>query len=193
MTPKLNGLTVIAGENDSGKSTVGKMMFSIVKAASRYEQDLNENKEHIIRRLIEDIYLFARNVSVHPTVKDSIDFRELLRNTFHPSIFFKEIKPFINSIQNSLFETSEEAINRIIESKLEVIELSESKSLKTRILPKLNELKTAIFIQEDNEVRILRALKRILFSEFYSEISPKGHSKISSVEITEGNVPSFTF
>ena len=36
----LNGLTVIAGENDTGKSTVGKLMFSIVKAVSRYEQDL---------------------------------------------------------------------------------------------------------------------------------------------------------
>ncbi|MBA5249383.1 MAG: ABC transporter ATP-binding protein, partial [Gammaproteobacteria bacterium] len=31
---ELSGLTVIAGENDSGKSTVGKLMFSIVKAIS---------------------------------------------------------------------------------------------------------------------------------------------------------------
>jgi predicted ATPase len=28
---ELSGLTVIAGENDSGKSTVGKLMFSITK------------------------------------------------------------------------------------------------------------------------------------------------------------------
>ena len=27
---KLNGLTVIAGENGSGKSTVGKMLFSVI-------------------------------------------------------------------------------------------------------------------------------------------------------------------
>ena len=40
---KLNGLTVIAGENDTGKSTVGKLIFAIVKAASRYEQDLKES------------------------------------------------------------------------------------------------------------------------------------------------------
>jgi len=30
---KLNGLTVIAGENDTGKSTVGKILFSVIKAA----------------------------------------------------------------------------------------------------------------------------------------------------------------
>lgn len=28
----LNGLTVIAGVNDSGKSTVGKMLFALIKA-----------------------------------------------------------------------------------------------------------------------------------------------------------------
>ena len=29
---KLNGLTVIVGENDSGKSTVGRVLFSVVKS-----------------------------------------------------------------------------------------------------------------------------------------------------------------
>ena len=43
-TVKLNGLTVIAGENDTGKSTVGKVVFCIIKAVSRYEEDFNESK-----------------------------------------------------------------------------------------------------------------------------------------------------
>ena len=29
---ELNGLTVIAGANDTGKSTIGKLLFSIVKS-----------------------------------------------------------------------------------------------------------------------------------------------------------------
>lgn len=32
---KLDGLTVIAGENDSGKSTVGKVLYSIIKSISK--------------------------------------------------------------------------------------------------------------------------------------------------------------
>ena len=157
---ELNGLTVIAGENDSGKSTVGKMMFSIVKAASRYEQDLNENKEHIIRRLIEEIYLFSRNASAE---RNSEGFREL----FSPTNFFEDLKPFINSSQEILFGTNVQAIDEILESRIQFIELAKSNYLKTRILPKLDELKNAIFIQEDSPTRILRALKRVLFSEFY--------------------------
>lgn len=183
---ELNGLTVIAGENDSGKSTVGKMMFSIVKAASRYEQDLNENKEHIIRRLIEEIYLFSRNASAE---RNSEGFREL----FSPTNFFEDLKPFINSSQEILFGTNVQAIDEILESRIQFIELAKSNYLKTRILPKLDELKNAIFIQEDSPTRILRALKRVLFSEFYSEISPKGQSKKSEVQLTEGDVSTFTF
>lgn len=187
---KLNGLTVIAGENDSGKSTVGKLIFSIVKAASRYEQDLNENKEHIIRRLIEEIYLFSRNSSMGFSPQSFVDFRD----SFNPPRFFEEIKPFINASQNVLlFETNEEAIDRIVESRVQFIESAKSDSLKTRILPKLEELKNAIFIQEDSAIRILRALKRVLFSEFYSEISSKGHSKTSIVQLIEGDVSTFTF
>lgn len=33
---KINGLTVISGENDTGKSTVGKAIYSIVKSVSTY-------------------------------------------------------------------------------------------------------------------------------------------------------------
>lgn len=191
---KLNGLTVIAGENDSGKSTVGKMMFSIVKAASRYEQDLNENKEHIITRILEEIYLFARNTSVHSTEKSSFEFRSAVRDKLYPLSFFREIKPFISASQDVLlFETSEQSIDRIFDSKIQLIELAKSESLKLRVLDKLEELKRAIFTQDDSTIRIGRALKRVLFSEFHLEISPKGHSKTSTVQLTEGDDSTFTF
>jgi predicted ATPase len=54
-------LTIIAGENDTGKSTVGKLIFSIVKGVSRYEQDLQESKSHKVFRRIENIYFKLRS------------------------------------------------------------------------------------------------------------------------------------
>ncbi|CAM5201389.1 hypothetical protein OURE66S_00423 [Oligella ureolytica] len=42
----LNQLVVIAGENDNGKSTVGKVIFCLVKAINRYKEDLQESQEH---------------------------------------------------------------------------------------------------------------------------------------------------
>lgn len=38
----LNGLTVLTGVNDSGKSTVGKMLFALVKAFNNTKH-FNEN------------------------------------------------------------------------------------------------------------------------------------------------------
>lgn len=33
----LKNLSIIAGENDNGKSTIGKVVFCIIKAISRYK------------------------------------------------------------------------------------------------------------------------------------------------------------
>ena len=48
---KINGLTVIAGENDTGKSTVGKSLFFI-------------NQGNVVRtlRLFNDIFYFQPQV-----------------------------------------------------------------------------------------------------------------------------------
>ncbi len=186
---ELNGLTVIAGENDSGKSTVGKLMFSIIKAVSRYEEDLNESKEYNIKRSIEEIYVFSRNITAQSDKKNY----EILRDAFHPGRFYEEVKPYVDISQSMLFDINEAEINKIFDSRINLVTQEGSESLKKRILPKLVELRNAIFVQEDNDVRILRALKRVLFSEFYSEISPKGQIKTSSVQLTEGDITTFSF
>jgi predicted ATPase len=185
---RLDGLTVIAGANDTGKSTIGKLMFAIVKAVSRYEQDLNESKEHNIKRLMEEIYVFSRNLSVHSDKKNYDVFRE----AFYPQRFYDQIKPHLIG-QNNLFGTNEDVINEIFESKINLVKSEGSDSQITRILTKLESLKKYIFVHEDDNIKILRALKRVLFSEFYSEISPKGQTKNSNVELTEGNMSTFSF
>ncbi len=35
---KLDGLSLIAGQNDTGKSTVGKCLFALIKSIYNYEQ-----------------------------------------------------------------------------------------------------------------------------------------------------------
>lgn len=52
---ELNGLTVIAGENDTGKSTVGKLMFSIVKIANTYKSIYNDNIESALSDILMEI------------------------------------------------------------------------------------------------------------------------------------------
>ena len=43
-TIKINGLTVITGHNNSGKTTVGKVVYSLIDAASDIEKKAANDK-----------------------------------------------------------------------------------------------------------------------------------------------------
>lgn len=57
---EINGITVIAGENDSGKSTIGKALFSIFNGFYNIEDKLREEKK---KSIIENIY---KNLGLRP-------------------------------------------------------------------------------------------------------------------------------
>lgn len=76
----LHKLCVIAGENDNGKSTVGKIVFCIVKAINRYKEDLQESKEFLVGEKTEEIFFLLRD-GLRFTGPDVLDVLRTLRNT----------------------------------------------------------------------------------------------------------------
>lgn len=60
---KINGLTVISGENDTGKSTVGKAIYSIVKSINNYNTSgAYDIKRAILSQMREALTLIRRLV-----------------------------------------------------------------------------------------------------------------------------------
>lgn len=53
---ELNGITVIAGENNTGKSTVGKMLFCIFSSFYKIEEQISEERQKTIARAISNYY-----------------------------------------------------------------------------------------------------------------------------------------
>ena len=47
---KLNGLTVVVGPNNSGKSTIGRTLYSIVKAIANTKMVNEEDNDARLRR-----------------------------------------------------------------------------------------------------------------------------------------------
>lgn len=58
----LHPLCVIAGENDNGKSTIGKIVFCIIKALNRYKEDLRVSKGHEISELLRQAFFELRRI-----------------------------------------------------------------------------------------------------------------------------------
>ncbi len=174
----LDGLTVIAGENNTGKSTVGKLLFSIIKASSRYKEDLEENKETKIFSIIEKNYFQLRR---------KVDFSEKmeLRELFYPPKFKKDIddKPL-----------------KAIDTRLNLIKSQEKDSLffehnlsdknNEYLLDIKNNLLTLkkILSQEDNKQEAQkRAFQKVLMSEFKGKISNQNSiENLSKIQVMEG-------
>ncbi len=141
----LNSLTVIAGENDNGKSTIGKIVFCIIKAINRYKEDLQESKEHKLNEKFNNLFFFIRNLLVHnPILKntddiyflieDESDIDEKLLNLNKLIALFKNNTQIdektIQKIEKTLEEiytirNEPENINKYIESALNKVFISE--------------------------------------------------------------------
>ena len=71
---KINGLTVISGENDTGKSTVGKLIYSLVKTMNTYDAaDLNKIKFILLFNLCDLVKILGRNMQRRSSVFKKIE------------------------------------------------------------------------------------------------------------------------
>ncbi|WP_407270118.1 AAA family ATPase [Radiobacillus sp. PE A8.2] len=164
----VSGLVVIAGENDTGKSTIGKLIYSIVRAFSKYEDEFEEDRLKSLLNLAEEIYF---------KIRSEVDFKEnpTLRSSFGIE-FFDEITN-AEKLENMII---------IIEDKrqlLNSVELDEE--IKTWIDKKFIEMIEIVHLNlEDNLVK-QQALNKVLSSEFDGQIKNKfldGEAKVTGYE-----------
>ncbi len=152
---KLNGLTVIAGNNDSGKSTVGKLLFSIIKAVNSggdYTED--EKKKNILKK-IKDLYSIISNKSNIEKLK--------------PKNFYENIRKYIES--PDFIDTDKKEFEDFFDEYKEI--LIKNNSFNTYTEKLLLEIKNLVKYEDNNDEIISNYLQDNFYSEFYSQISPQ--------------------
>ncbi len=165
---KLDGLNVVAGKNDTGKSTVGKVLFSIVKGISRHREDFQSNKEQEVRVLIEKIYYKLRR---------ELDTRkafEEIKFFFYPPTFFKEIQHLLNE------NPSKESVDLLMSERIEYFRKNLSSSDQEEYIGLIESIIEILNSSDTKKDQIKQALDKAFFSEFYNELTPKRTPKKES-------------
>lgn len=138
----INGLTVICGENDSGKSTIGKLLFAMIKASQKYEEELGEG-------VISQIFLNLSRISVLLLQGDR---DESLRNI---SIYFRRLDPdeiLLTKDLSSLYSIIDDNVSDL--------------SLKNKIYEYISKIDILIQNTPNEKKAKENALKKTLYSEF---------------------------
>jgi predicted ATP-dependent endonuclease of OLD family len=167
----IGGLTVITGENDTGKSTIGKILFSLVKAFARYKEDLEEDKEARIMSHIEELYFTLRrrvNIATQGEIRDYFQPRRL-----YNSLRLDTKKTIVESL--SILE------KYFDQGLLPILLMDMARS-------NLHQVESILYETEDKKSAINRAIRKAFYSEFRGEILQKGRDipQPASIAINDG-------
>ena len=140
---EINGITVITGENDTGKSTVGKVLWSVFNGFYEidekvYKEKVSELEKIIVKKFIDEIINVYKNLStdynsffeiINSTVKKIAI--ELLKNNKNYSE--DEIKIIINNYKKDL---KIENISNFVQEINETLKISD-KEIKKGIISRV--------------------------------------------------------
>lgn len=173
---KIDGITVIAGDNNTGKSTVGKILYSIFNSvydiANKIEKsrktEINSRCRGMIRNSIikndkggewESNIRSSRNV-------ESIT-REITRNLMEADLSFideSEIKKiFINAVEKTNLSFNDDSVDEFVHKMLEIVELVNN--------------------TEDYTIAV-ELIDRYFNSVFYNQIDNLSNKKPAEVNLT---------
>lgn len=139
---ELNGITVIAGENNTGKSTVGKILFSVFNSLYKIEEQIHKERKNVIKRTIEDKLLMSTDMFIMGFETDAI-VDKILKNIDNYKSDFELLERDIISFFSERNKDTKNRINGmepdyIAKKVWEIISLSEESIFKTVLTQKFN-------------------------------------------------------
>lgn len=150
---QLNGLSVIVGENSTGKSTVGRVLFSTIKALANTRSNDENRKQALIIKHVNSLY--RRLLSKRPLPKS--EEMELL--------FPKLISQFITGLDNAV------SVDEFIAKRVEFIERWDiTPRQRALMLRDLENIRLCKGEAENRASRLTTEIQYLIESEFLNKI-----------------------
>ncbi|WP_298626655.1 AAA family ATPase [uncultured Zoogloea sp.] len=175
----LVGLTVIAGENDTGKSTLGKVSFALVQAFSTFPIAVKKNNGARLRRELDMLYFEIRrgfDIARHPDIRH---FFSSLRvhSTDVQSIPFSDIEKLIQVLEVSDTQEFDEKLDK---------PSARGTSRLPQIRRRIERLRQEFERTVTDEQAIGRLVHQALSSEFAGEIQNVSTAGVARISLTDG-------
>ena len=140
---EINGITVIAGENNTGKSTVGKALYSVFNSLYHVEDQMRDERLTTISNIIGRWLIKIRRGRVSLQYLDSYDIEQIVDNSYAQKEQDEFIKNFIihfvwkeEEPEKSIVEGKE--FNDVVRKIKDVLNVSNDEILKTVLTNKMN-------------------------------------------------------
>nr|WP_321280735.1 AAA family ATPase [uncultured Vibrio sp.] len=166
----IQGLCVIAGVNDTGKSTLGKIVYSIIQGIKRHEIELEEHKEERISSVTDEVFFLVRRVTLGDKNR-----RELEMSFFPPE--------FTRAIQ----EDPQSAIMYRIKMLEEILADSDDLRHIKVAIQRLYHLLATVTQRESKIESIKKSIASAFLSEFEGQFCSKFTDRPSKIKILENN------
>lgn len=159
---EIKGITVIAGENNTGKSTVGKALWSIFNSFYNIEEELKKEREELLYFNLENYLRLKKNMNVLPydaslKIIDELYARDIENIVDIKNILAAEFEPL-----NDYGNLPEESVTELAEKLYEILKLEDKYILKTH-------------------------LQSILLSEFNGQVNNIYNREAGEIELTIGD------
>lgn len=148
---ELNGITVLAGENGCGKTTISKLLYTLIKTSLNFDRILKNavyQKLPVLVSIVDEVY-FLGNSSDSPTMDSAFRFNlrnRIIHNENATNDLIEEIFQKIHVIRER-YSTNELNISKVKFQRL--------KSLyETRILGNSKSMENIIDLMDDIELYI---------------------------------------
>lgn len=141
---EVNGITVIAGENNTGKSTVGKALFSLFNSFYNIENQIFDERASTIENTLDNFYMEYRGRFIS---SDSIEFSKTIVEKYsNKAIDFEELR---NDLTDFLFHNNysskrveqkidPDKLDELLDRISDIISVSDGEILKNVVAKKLN-------------------------------------------------------
>lgn len=178
-TVKLNGLTVICGSNNSGKSTAGKALYATIESLSNLEEKLHDELVLNYRRAIINV---SRILDLE-SIRNYVDFnnlQEVCGKDFSMLIDgyyrYRKLPEYTNIVESYI--SLKEAVEALDSDLLLHFSIKSKNKLPNKILAYLENLEES----KNKALSFLAGLNRYYFDEDIHDFSEKSVAALFSTE-----------